>query len=70
MSLVVAFCRFWWDFVVGDDWKIAATVAIVLIVGGVVASGVATRSLWLAPVLGAAVALTFAAGLALDLRRG
>ena len=29
----VAFFRFWWDFVVGDDWKIAAGVAAVLAVG-------------------------------------
>jgi len=69
MSLLRGFLRFWWDFVVGDDWKIAATVAAVLIVGGIVASGMATRGLWLAPVLGAAVALAFAAGLAVDLRR-
>jgi hypothetical protein len=24
------FARFWWDFVVGDDWRIAAGVAVVL----------------------------------------
>jgi hypothetical protein len=24
------FGRFWWDFVVGDDWRIAAGVAIAL----------------------------------------
>ena len=27
MRLLKAFGRFWWDFLVGDDWKIAATVA-------------------------------------------
>ena len=26
MSRVVAFGRFWWDFVVGDDWVAAAGV--------------------------------------------
>jgi hypothetical protein len=25
-----AFVRFWWDFVVGDDWRIAAGVAAAL----------------------------------------
>ncbi len=25
-----AFARFWWDFVVGDDWRIAAGVAAAL----------------------------------------
>ena len=24
------FTRFWWDFVVGDDWRIAAGVAVAL----------------------------------------
>jgi len=30
---VIAFGRFWWDFVIGDDWKIAAGVVAVLAVG-------------------------------------
>ncbi|HXK14831.1 MAG TPA: hypothetical protein VNH45_09865 [Gaiellaceae bacterium] len=24
MRYVVAFVRFWWNFVVGDDWRVAA----------------------------------------------
>jgi hypothetical protein len=28
-----AFARFWWDFVVGDDWRIAAGVVVVLALG-------------------------------------
>jgi hypothetical protein len=31
MSRVVAFGRFWWDFVVGDDWL--AALAIVVAIG-------------------------------------
>jgi hypothetical protein len=30
MRLVKGFLRFWWDFVIGDDWRIAAGVATVL----------------------------------------
>ena len=30
MSKVAAFGRFWWDFVVGDDWLSAAGVAIAI----------------------------------------
>ena len=33
MRFVVGFGRFWWDFIVGEDWKIAAGVAVVLAVG-------------------------------------
>ena len=28
MSRLVAFGRFWWDFVIGDDWVVAALVAL------------------------------------------
>ena len=33
MRFVSAFARFWWDFVVGDDWRIAAGVVVVLALG-------------------------------------
>ena len=32
---VVGFGRFWWDFIIGDDWKIAAGVALALAGGAV-----------------------------------
>jgi hypothetical protein len=32
MKAVKAFGRFWYDFVIGDDWKIAAAVALALAV--------------------------------------
>ena len=35
---VVGFGRFWWDFIVGDDWKIAAGVALALGVGAILAA--------------------------------
>jgi hypothetical protein len=28
MRYVVAFLRFWWNFVVGDDWRVAAGLAV------------------------------------------
>jgi hypothetical protein len=28
MKYVVAFARFWWDFIVGDDWLVAAGIAV------------------------------------------
>ena len=33
MRFLSAFARFWWDFVVGDDWRIAAGVVVVLALG-------------------------------------
>jgi hypothetical protein len=32
------FLRFWWEFVIGDDWRIAAGVATVLAAGAVLVS--------------------------------
>jgi hypothetical protein len=34
-----AFARFWWDFVVGDDWRIAAGVVVVLALGALLVAG-------------------------------
>ena len=30
MSRLRAFARFWWDFVVGDDWTVVAGLAVAL----------------------------------------
>jgi hypothetical protein len=35
---VVGFGRFWWDFIVGDDWKIAAGVVLALSIGAILAA--------------------------------
>jgi hypothetical protein len=39
MRFVVGFGRFWWDFIVGEDWKIAAGVAVVLSIGALLVAG-------------------------------
>ena len=33
MRFAKGFARFWWDFIVGDDWRIAAGVVVVLAAG-------------------------------------
>ena len=30
MSYLRSFGRFWWNFIVGDDWRVAAGVAVAL----------------------------------------
>ena len=59
MSRLRAFGRFWWDFVVGDDWLVAATVAVGLVVTGLL-TGFGVDAWWLLPVV---VALALAASL-------
>ncbi|HEX6761774.1 MAG TPA: hypothetical protein VF094_03125 [Gaiellaceae bacterium] len=67
-SALRAFGRFWWEFIVGDDWKIAAGVALVLCVGGAFTATAATGADWLAPVIGLLVLALFAAVMLLDVR--
>ena len=38
MRLITGFLRFWWEFVIGDDWRIAAGVAVVLGIAAVLVS--------------------------------
>jgi hypothetical protein len=30
MRHVVSFARFWWEFIIGDDWRIAAGLTVAL----------------------------------------
>jgi hypothetical protein len=59
-----AFGRFWWDFVVGDDWRAAAGVVIAIgATAALVAGGV--DAWWLMP---AAVALVLFVSLRREIR--
>jgi hypothetical protein len=65
MKYVVNFFRFWYDFVVGDDWTIAV---FVLIAVGVTAAGAqAGRTAW--PILPVAVIGALAWSLMREARR-
>jgi len=50
MNRVTAFLQFLWDFVVGDDWRIALGVAVGLAVTAVLANNGVT-AWWLLPVV-------------------
>jgi hypothetical protein len=39
MNAVRSFGRFWWNFIVGDDWRVAAGVALALGVTYLLARG-------------------------------
>ncbi|HXR11596.1 MAG TPA: hypothetical protein VN770_04820 [Gaiellaceae bacterium] len=49
MKKIVAFGRFWWNFVVGDDWLSAAGVAIAIGATAAVAAG-GVAAWWVLPV--------------------
>jgi len=59
MNRVRAFGRFWWDFIVGDDWMVAAAIAVGLAATGVL-TALGVDAWWLLPVV---VALALAGSL-------
>jgi hypothetical protein len=65
MSLVRAFGRFWYDFVVGDDWKIAAAVAAALVVGALLVATTGAD----APAVGGVIVAAFVAAFLVDVSR-
>jgi hypothetical protein len=53
---VKAFGRFWWDFIVGDDWRVAVGIAVALALTWLLAH-YGVNAWWLLPL---AVALVLA----------
>ncbi len=54
MRFVKAFGRFWYDFIVGDDWTIAVGVVLALIVTALLAHNGVKSVWWLLPLVVAA----------------
>ena len=73
MKYVVGFGRFWWDFIVGEDWKIAAGVAAVLAIGALLVSSTDLSDTAVALLAGAGILAVVTAsivGCALSANRG
>jgi hypothetical protein len=56
MRFIRSFGRFWWNFIVGDDWRVAAGVGVALALTALLAHD-GVNAWWLLPV---AVALLLA----------
>jgi hypothetical protein len=50
--LIRGFARFWVDFIVGDDWRIAVGVTVVLAFGAVLVASGAVSDAVVAPLVG------------------
>ena len=46
-----AFLRFWYDFIIGDDWTIAAGVTVALVLTAVLAHNGMPSAWWLLPIV-------------------
>ena len=60
MRYLAAFGRFWWDFIVGDEWRFAVIVAVAAAGGAVAASGQRVRGGVIAVVVAVGVMLAVA----------
>jgi hypothetical protein len=68
MRFIRGFGQFWYDFLVGDDWKIAAAVVATLILGAVVLLTIDLPEMVLTSALGAALMAAFVIALKIDIR--
>jgi hypothetical protein len=65
VSRLRAFGAFWYDFLIGDDWRIAGVVVLALAATALLAHGASLNAWWLLPlsvVLGLTGSLLHAAG--------
>ena len=50
MKHLKAFGAFWYDFVIGDDWRVAAVVAVALAATALMVHAASVNAWWLLPV--------------------
>jgi len=68
MKFLKAFAQFWYDFIIGDDWKIAAAVVLALGVLLVALTAGLFGDTGLTLLGGALVVVAFSISLAIDVR--
>ncbi|HEY3556688.1 MAG TPA: hypothetical protein VGL05_04475 [Kribbella sp.] len=68
MKFLKAFAQFWYDFIIGDDWKIAAAVVLALGVLLVAMTAGLFGDTGLTLLGGALVVVAFSISLAIDVR--
>ncbi|MEV6156513.1 hypothetical protein AB0L53_39830 [Nonomuraea sp. NPDC052129] len=68
MGFIRGFGQFWYDLIIGDDWKIAVAVVTTLALGTVVLLVFAVPEPVLTPVLGLCLMAAFVIALRIDAR--
>lgn len=68
MAFIRGFGRFWYDFVIGDDWKVAAAIAVVLALGAVLATSGALAETWVVVLTAVGIGAAFMTSLVIDVR--
>jgi hypothetical protein len=70
VSVVRGIGQFWYDFIIGDDWKIAAAVVSVLAVGALLTvAEIGVDGSLLVPLLAVGIAVAFTISLLVDVKQ-
>ena len=69
MNAIRAFGRFWYDFIIGDDWKIPLAVVIALAVVAVLMTVTDLSDAGLTTLGAVLVVAAFSTSIAIDVRR-
>lgn len=69
MTFIRGFGQFWYDFIIGDDWKIAVAVVTSLVVLFVCMSVIGLSDAWTAVIGCLAIMGLFVVSMAVDVRR-
>ena len=69
MGFIAGFFRFWYDFIVGDAWDIAAGIVVVLVLGAVLARADVLAEQQLTLLVGAGIVCVVGVSLALEAQR-
>jgi hypothetical protein len=68
VKFLKAFGQFWYDFIIGDDWKIAVAVVLALVVTLIAMATGLLGDAGLTVLGGVAIVVAFAISLAIDVR--
>ena len=69
MSYITGFFRFWYDFVIGDAWEIAAGIVVVLALGALFLRADLVPEAVLPPLIGAGIILVVGGSVLAEARR-
>ena len=69
MRFITGFFRFWYDFVVGDAWDIAAGIVVVIVLGALIARAGVLAEQQLTLLVGAGIVAVVGSSLFFEARR-
>jgi predicted exporter len=69
MGFLRGLAQFWYDFLIGDDWKVAVAVVTTLLIGAVILLSLTPPERVFTPVVGVGLMVAFVIALVIDTRK-